>query len=58
MLSKVTIKKFQKKWYTFEEIESIKQWLIDIENDNFISFEDLIEEFYPNKTNSKKVCTR
>jgi hypothetical protein len=46
MLTEKTIKKFKEKWYSFEEVSSIAKWLEDIENWNFIDFEDIIKKHY------------
>ena len=32
MSEKIDIEAFKKEWFSFEEIESIKRWLDDVEN--------------------------
>lgn len=52
MLTKEEIKLLQKDWYTFEEIESIKIWLKNIEEWKTISEDKFWSGVY-SKINSK-----
>jgi len=56
MLTKQDIEELKIMWYSFEEIVSIKQWLLDIENKNTIPFENLISNFALD--NKKEVCIK
>ena len=40
----INVEAFKKAWFTFEEIESIKQWIDDVENGNTVSFEKVKKE--------------
>lgn len=41
MEKKIDVEAFKKAWFTFEEIESVRQWLEDVENGNTISFDEV-----------------
>lgn len=40
-MEEINVEAFKKAWLTFDEIESVKQWLEDVENGNTISFEEV-----------------
>ena len=41
MVTTVDIEALQKAWLSYEEIESVKRWLDDIEAGRVVSFEDV-----------------
>ena len=38
MENKIDIEEFKKAWFSFEEIESIKRWLDDVENGRVVPY--------------------
>jgi hypothetical protein len=40
-MEQIDIEVFKNEWFSFEEIESIKRWINDIENWKTISFEEV-----------------
>ncbi len=56
-MTKIDVEAFKKEGFTFEEIESVKRWLDDIENGRFYTEEEFYsmvnkELFSKNKVNA------
>jgi predicted transcriptional regulator len=52
IMEKIDVEAFKKEWFSFEEIEWIKEWLEDIKNGRVISHSE-IKEFVSNELFSK-----
>ena len=40
-MENIDVEAFKKAWFSYDEIESVKQWLEDVENWNTVSFEEV-----------------
>ena len=44
IMKEINVEAFKKAGFSYEEVESIKQWLEDVENWNTVSFEEVKKE--------------